>query len=56
MEEETRTTVRMPKEVHKKLKILAAIHETTINDLIVALIEKEVERVNLDRLRLPKST
>ncbi len=48
--EEARTTVRMSKDVHKKLKIMAAMKETNINDFIVDLIEKEAKSVNLDKL------
>ena len=34
-------TLRIPEEIHKKLKIMAAIHESTMTDIIIHLVELE---------------
>ena len=48
--DEARTTVRMPRDLHKKLRVMAAMREKSINELIIELVRKEVDALGLDRL------
>lgn len=48
--EESRYALRMPRETFKRLRVLAAMRERSINALIVGLIEAELESAHV---RLP---
>ena len=47
-------TLRIPEEIHKKLKIMAAIHESTMTDIIIHIVE--LEPVELEYPSLLKET
>lgn len=40
--------LRMPDEVYRKLRILAAVQDKTMNEFIVHLIEKDYDSAELD--------
>ena len=39
--------IRLPEEVHRKLRLIAADINTTLNDLLIELIEKEWDAVDI---------
>ena len=47
---EARTTVRMDRELHKRLRIMAAMDEISMNDFILKLVVKEAKDRNVDRM------
>lgn len=56
-EEKKQLTLRVPAEVHKKMRILAALHEKTMTEYFIDLVEKEFEKSSKDtgpvQLKLP---
>jgi hypothetical protein len=50
-------TLRVPQDVHKKLRVLAALHEMTMTEYFIALVEeayrKDTRPVGPVQLKLP---
>jgi predicted HicB family RNase H-like nuclease len=50
-------TLRVPVEVHKKMRILAALHNKTMTEYFIDLVEREYEKSSKDagpvQLKLP---
>ena len=49
-EAEARTTVRLSRELHKRLRIMAAMDELSINDFLQQLITRESEKRDVDKM------
>lgn len=47
-EEKKQLTLRVPGEVHKKFRILAAVNEMTMTEYFIMLVEKEYEKNSKD--------
>ena len=45
--DEARVSVRLSKELHKRLKILSAVRDESINDIIIRLVDKEVKEADI---------
>lgn len=56
-EDRKQLTLRVPAEVHKKMRILAALNEMTMTEYFISLVEAEYEKRSKDtgpvQLRLP---
>jgi predicted HicB family RNase H-like nuclease len=56
-EDRKQLTLRVPAEVHKKMRILAALNEMTMTEYFISLVEAEYEKRAKDtgpvQLRLP---
>lgn len=50
MTEKKGLTIRMDKELVKKLKIKVALNDTSINDYVTKLIEDDVDDVDLSKI------
>ena len=47
---ETRTTIRIPTQVHKHLRVMAALDETSINEFVVKLLQRESQKRGIEKL------
>ncbi|MBU1003681.1 MAG: type II toxin-antitoxin system HicB family antitoxin [Proteobacteria bacterium] len=56
-EDKKQLTLRIPQEVHKKLRILAALHDQTMTDYFIELVEVAYRKESKDtgpvQLKLP---
>jgi hypothetical protein len=56
-EDKKQLTLRIPQDVHRKVRLLAALRDQTMTELFVALVEKEYEKHAKDtgpvQLKLP---
>lgn len=56
-EEKKQLTLRIPQEVHRKVRLLAALKDQTMTELFIDLVEKEYEHHSKDtgpvQLKLP---
>lgn len=56
-EDKKQLTLRIPQEVHKKLRILAALHDQTMTDYFIELVEVAYQKHSKDtgpvQLKLP---
>lgn len=56
-EEKKQLTLRIPQEVHKKLKLLAALHDQTMTEYFISLVEDAYKKNSKDtgpvQLKLP---
>jgi predicted HicB family RNase H-like nuclease len=56
-EEKKQLTLRVPVEVHKKMRILAAVSNVTMTEYFINLVEREYEKSSKDtgpvQLKLP---
>ncbi len=56
-EEKKQLTLRIPQEVHKKVRILAAEHEQTMTEYFISLVEDDYKKHARDtgpvQLKLP---
>jgi uncharacterized protein (DUF1778 family) len=56
-EDRKQITLRVPQDVHKKLRVLAALNEMTMTDLVIRLVEEAYARntkaIGPVQLRLP---
>lgn len=56
-EEKKQLTLRIPQEVHKKLRILAAVNEQTMTEYFIELVEEAYRKNSKDtgpvQLKLP---
>lgn len=56
-EERKQLTLRIPQDIHRKVRLLAALHDQTMTELFISLVEKEYEKHSKDtgpvQLKLP---
>jgi predicted HicB family RNase H-like nuclease len=47
---ESRITIRIPKDVHERLRVMAALKTLSINSLIAELLDQGTEKKKIDEL------